>query len=109
MFLRIKIKDMKQANFISKIIQKYIAPLCVIEFTDGVNCKYSFADKRLNKQNEKDFVIESEYLTDTLPLNYQNDLKTLFSLYIDYETIVNRNNKHNYYIEMMTKAFLVFN
>lgn len=109
MFLRIKIKDMKQANFISKIVQKCIAPLCVIEFIDGVICQYSFADKRLNKQNEKDFVIESEYLTDTLPLNYQNDLKTLFSLYIDYETIVNRNNKHNYYIEMMTKAFLVFN
>lgn len=109
MFLRIKVKEMKQAGFIAKIVQKCINPLCVIEFTDGANSQYSFADKRLNKQNEKDIVIESEYLTDTLPLNYQNDLKTLFSLYIDYETILNRNNKHTYYVEMMTKAFLVFN
>ena len=76
--------------------------------TDGINVQYSFADKRLNKQNEKEIVIENEYLTDKLPLNYQNDLKTLFSLYIDYETILNRNNKHSYYLEMMTKAFLVF-
>lgn len=108
MFLRITVKDLKQSVFIAKIIQKCIAPLCVLEMTDGINVQYSFADKRLNKQNEKEIVIENEYLTDKLPLNYQNDLKTLFSLYIDYETILNRNNKHSYYLEMMTKAFLVF-
>lgn len=109
MFIRIKLKDLKQAAFIAKVMQKCIAPLCVIEFTDGVNAQYSFADKRLNKQNEKEIVIENEYLTDKLPLNQQNDKKTLFSQYIDYETILNRNNKHSYYLEMMTKAFLVFN
>ena len=108
-FVRIKLKDLKQAAFIAKVVQKCIAPLCVIEFTDGVSAQYSFADKRLNKQNEKEIVIENEYLTDKLPLNQQNDKKTLFSLYIDYETILNRNNKHTYYLEMMTKAFLVFN
>ena len=109
MFLRIKLKELRQAAFIAKIVQKCIAPLCVIEFTDGVSAVYSFADKRLNKQNERSFVIEEEYVTDKLPLGFQNDLKTLFSLYIDYETILNRNNKHSYYLEMMCKAFLVFN
>ena len=109
MFLRIKLKELKQASFIAKVVQKCIAPLCIIEFTDGSNAVYSFADKRLNKQNERSFVIEEEYVTDKLPLDFQNDLKTLFSLYIDYETILNRNNKHLYYVEMMTKSFLVFN
>ena len=109
MFLRIRVKDLKQAAFAAKIVQKCIPTLCVIEFTDGVSAVYSFADKRLNKQNERSFVIEEEYLTDKLPLEFQNDLKTVFSLYIDYETILNRSNKHSYYIEMMTKAFLVFN
>jgi hypothetical protein len=108
-FIRIRIKELKQAAFVAKIVQKCIPTLCVVEFTDGVNAQYSFADKRLNKQNEKEFVIEEEYLSEKLPLNYQNDLKTVFSLYIDYETILNRSNKHAYYIEMMTKAFLVFN
>jgi len=60
------------------------------------NAVYSFADKRLNKQNERSFIIVEEYVTDKLPLDFQNDLKTLFSLYIDYETILNRNNKHSY-------------
>lgn len=109
MFLRIKLKKLKQVAFIAKVVQKCIAPLCVIEFTDGTSAVYSFADKRLNKQNERSFVIEEEYVTDKLPLDFQNDLKTLFSLYIDYETILNRNNKHSYYLEMMCKAFLVFN
>lgn len=109
MFLRVKINELKQSNFVSKIMQKCINPLCVIEFTDGIDCQYSFADKRLNRQDEKDIVIESEYITDTLPFSYQNDKKTVFSLYIDYETILNRNNKHTYYLEMMTKAFLVCN
>lgn len=109
MFIRIRLKTLKQAAFIAKIVQKCIAPLCVVEFTDGVNEQYSFADKRLNKQNQKEAVIENEYLSDLLPMNYQSDQKTLFSLYIDHETILNRNNKHTYYIEMMTKAFLVFN
>lgn len=107
MFIAIHIKELKQASFIAKIVQKCLPTLCVIEFTDGTDEVYSFADKRLNKLNEKEIVIENEYISTKLPLNYDNDLKTLFSLYIDYETILNRNNKHAYYVEMMTKAFLV--
>lgn len=109
MFLRIRIKDLKQSAFISKIVQRCIAPLCVIEITDGTSVMYSFADKRLNKQNKEEIVIESDCMTDKMPLEYNSDIKTLFSLYIDYETILNRNNKHLYYVEMMTKSFLVFN
>lgn len=109
MFMRIQLKSLKQAAFIAKVVQRCIAPLCVVQFTDEVNEQYSFADKRLNKQNQKEIVIENEYLTEQLPTNCQSNLKTLFSLYIDYETILNKNNKHTYYVEMMTKAFLVFN
>ena len=109
MFIQIMLTDMKQAAFIAKTVQKCIAPLCVIELTDGANAVYSFADKRLSKQSERQFVICDEYLSDKLPLNYQSDEKTLFALYIDYDTILNRSNKHCYYLEMMCKAFLVFN
>lgn len=109
MFLTIKLNELKHAAFISSVVQRCINALCVIEFTDGTNEQFSFADKRLNKQNSKEIVIESEYLSTAMPLEFQNDTKTLFSLYIDYDTILNRNNKHTYYIEMMTKSFLVCN
>ena len=91
------------------IVQKCINPLCVIEFTDSVDEQYSFADKRLNKQDKKQIVIENEYLSSKLPLEFENDTKTLFNLYIDYDTILNRNNKHAFYVEMMTKAYLISN
>lgn len=109
MFLAIKLTELKHAAFISTIVQRCIKELCVIEFTDGNNEQFSFADKRLNRQNSKEIVIENEYLSTEMPLDFHNDLKTLFSLYIDYETILNRNNKHAYYVEMMTKSFLVCN
>ena len=78
MFIAIHIKELKQASFIAKIVQKCLPTLCVIEFTDGTDEVYSFADKRLNKLNEKEIVIENEYISTKLPLNYDNDLKTLF-------------------------------
>lgn len=109
MFLRITLNNLKQAQFVAPVVQKFVNPLCVIEFTDGAEEQYSFADKRLNKQNKKEVVIENEYLTSKLPLEFESNEKTLFSLYIDYETILNRSNKHAYYIEMMTKAFLICN
>lgn len=109
MFLRITLTTLKQAQYVAAIVQKYINPLCVIEFTDGIDEQYSFADKRLNKQDKKQIVIENEYLSSKLPLEFENDTKTLFNLYIDYDTILNRNNKHAFYVEMMTKAFLICN
>ena len=108
-FLKITLTELKQAGYVSSVVQKCINPLCIIEFTDGAEEQYSFADKRLNRQNKKEIVIENEYLSCGFPLEFQNDIKTLFALYIDYETILNRSNKHAFYIEMMTKAFLVSN
>ncbi len=109
MFLTVKLKELKYAAFISSVVQKCISALCVIEITDGTNEQFSFADKRLNKLNSKESIIENEYLSTVMPLEFLSDTKTLFSLYIDYDTILNRSNKHTYYIEMMTKSFLVCN
>lgn len=109
MFLRITLTTLKQAQYVAAIVQRCINPLCVIEFTDSVDEQYSFADKRLNKQDKKQIVIENEYLSSKLPLEFENDTKTLFNLYIDYDTILNRNNKHAFYVEMMTKAYLISN
>ncbi len=109
MFLTVKLKELKYAAFISSVVQKCISALCVIEITDGTNEQFSFADKRLNKLNSKEIIIENEYLSTVMPLEFLSDTKTLFSLYTDYDTILNRSNKHSYYIEMMTKSFLVCN
>lgn len=108
-FLVVKLKDLKSAAFVGKIIQKEVKILCVIELTDGTDECFCFADKRLNKQDKNEIILEDVFITDTLPLNFENDTKTLFNLYVDYDSILNHSNKRNYYMEMMTKSFIVFN
>lgn len=108
-FLDIKLTSMKAAAFVGNIVQKQVKMLCVIRFRDGTDECYCFAHKRLNKQNTTQIVVENTYSTGCMPCAFDNQKKTLFSLYIDYGTILNRNNKVCYYLEMMTKAFLIFN
>lgn len=108
-FLDVRLKNLKNASFTGRVIQNTVKTLCVIVFADGTDECWCFADKRLNKQDNNEIVIESMFLTGKMPLNFDNDTKTLFKLYIDHGSILNRSNKHAYYMEMMTKAFIVFN
>lgn len=108
-FIQVKLDNLKNASFVSKIIQKFVKSYCVIQFVDNLEECYSFAMKRLNKQDKTQIVIEDTYITGNIPTSFDNQKKTLFSLYIDYGTILNRDNKVAYYAEMMTKAFLIFN
>ncbi len=108
-FLVVRLNDLKAASFAGRVIQNAVKTLCVIEFTDDKDECWCFADKRLNKQDNGEIVVESVYLTDKMPFNFDNDTKTLFKLYMDHGSILNRSNKHAYYMEMMAKAFIVFN
>ena len=80
MFLKITLTELKQAAYVSSVVQKCINPLCVIEFTDGAEEQYSFADKRLNRQNKKEIVIENEYLSAGISERYQNAVCPLYRL-----------------------------
>lgn len=108
-FLAIELSSMKEAAFVGRIVQKQVKELCVIRFSDGTDECYCFAHKRLNKQNISQIVVDDIFTTGCMPSAFDNQKKTLFSLYIDYGTIINRENKVSYYLEMMTKAFLIFN
>ena len=91
-FLDIKLTSMKAAVFVGNIVQKQVKMLCVIRFRDGTDECYCFAHKRLNKQNTTQIVVECTYSTGCMPCAFDNQKKTLFSLYIDYGTILNRSS-----------------
>ena len=112
--LEFKLKPVKVKNGIEKEITPALSENSKVMIKKGAG-ELSYKYKLINSVNAPvkkgdslgEIVIENEYISTKLPLNYDNDLKTLFSLYIDYDTILNRSNKHAYYVEMMTKAFLV--
>lgn len=108
-FLDVRLAELKAASFAGRVIQNAVKTLCVLRLFDDTDECWCFADKRLNKLNSGEIVVESVFLTDKMPLNFDNDIKTLFKLYMDFGSILNRTNKYACYMEMLTKAFIIFN
>lgn len=100
LFLDIEIADIRQKDFVGNTVQRLMKPLCVSHLFDAAgNHALSFARKRLSLQDEEEIVIEGSYCTAAL-----SDLSSMATL--RFESLVNRENKRDLYLEAMTKAFL---
>ena len=109
LFFEIKLKKLKDAAFVSGIIQSRVKELCVIRFFDTAGEVYSFAAKRLNRQDTNEIVLEDSCITPELPVGFPNEMKRELLNQLDFNNIKNRNNKLCFYLEMMLRAFIVTN
>lgn len=107
LFFEIELKKLKDAVFVSGIIQNRVKELCVIRFFGMAGEVYSFAAKRLNRQDTNEIVLEDTYLTPELPVGFPNDTKRKFLSQLDFGNIKNKNNKLCFYLEMMLRAFII--
>lgn len=107
LFFEVKLKKLKDASFVSGIIQSRVKELCVIRFFDTAGEMYSFVTKRLNQQDTNEIVLEDSYLTPELPVGFPNETKRELLNQLDFNNIKNRNNKLCFYLEMMLRAFIV--
>lgn len=101
--IEIELSDLKQKDFVAKVIQPLMKPLAVFRFFDASGGRYalSFAHKQL-KVNEPDSIrIASSYCTATWSETSPAPATLAFA------SLVNRNNKRDLYLEAMTKAFLI--
>ncbi|MBU5322067.1 DUF4391 domain-containing protein [Sarcina ventriculi] len=109
LFLDVELDSIKNAKFISEIIQNQFKPFCVINIYDENKQRYSFAYKRLNIQENQNIIIEYSILTKESSLFFVDETKELIDKYLDYEKILLRDNKLNFYLEIMTKAYIISN
>lgn len=109
LFLDVELDSIKNAKFISEIIQNQFKPFCVINIYDENKQGYSFAYKRLNIQENQNIIIEYSILTKESSLFFVDETKELIDKYLDYEKILLRDNKLNFYLEIMTKAYIISN
>lgn len=109
LFLDVEIDSIKNAKFISEIIQNQFKPLCVLNIYDENKQRYSFAYKRLNIQENQNIIIEYNISTKETSLFFVDEAKELIDKYLDYEKILLRDNKLNFYLEAMTKAYIISN
>lgn len=107
LFFEICLKKLKDAAFVSNIIQSHVKELCAIRFFDVSGEIYSFATKRLNQQDKNEILIENTYLTPKLPVGFPNDTKRELLSQLDFHNLKSKNNKLCFYLEMMLRAFIV--
>ena len=95
------LSDLKHKDFIAQAIQPLFKPYVILRLMDtSGSIAYSFAHKRLNKNDSDTIVIAHSYCTDPSTGDFNA---------IQYANLVNRSNKRDLYIEAMTKAFLIDN
>lgn len=108
-FFSIELEDIKKASYVANMLQEMIKPLTVIRFFDKANEVYSFAIKRLNKQDEQEIVIEETLLTPKISKMIFDKTKVILKELLDYETIINKTDKLSYYKELFIKSYITIN
>lgn len=101
LFLDVELEDISQAPFAAQTIQALFKPFVRIHFSDakGRHC-LSYARKRLNRNDSNAVVIVDEYCSAPTPGFDAHPL-------LRFESLVNRTNKRDLYLEAMTKHFLI--
>lgn len=110
MLLEMKIKNIKQAEFINNIIQGELKVFTIIKFIDEEeNIVFGYGYKRLNEVNKQEIVLEKTIVTKKFRESILDKEYSFYQKYLDVEGIRNRNNKLDFYLESMLKAYLISN
>lgn len=110
LFLNVRLSELKNAKFVGNILQKLIKPLCVLRFRDHTNQEvYCFAHKRLNLQERTQVVIEDLVFSSPFSTEFRDEKNVLMEKNVAFESIQNRGNKLDFYLEMMIKTYLISN
>lgn len=107
-FFDFKVSDIRNSTFLTGLYQKLIKNPAVLRIYDENSEMYSFALKRLNQNDKNEIVVTDEFVTDIFYLTMSNK-KVEFEEITDYENIVNKINKLNFYTEMYIKSYILKN
>ena len=107
-FFDFKVSDIRNSAFLTGLYQKLIKNPAVLRIYDENSEMYSFALKRLNQNDKNEIVVTDEFATDIFYLTMSNK-KVEFEEITDYENIVNKINKLNFYTEMYIKSYILKN
>ena len=110
MILGIEIKDLVQAEFINDILQNELKVFTVIKFIDREeNIVLGYGYKRLSEVDKKEIVLEKTIITQEYREIFFDDKYNNYSNYLDFNNIINKNNKLDFYLENMGKVYLINN
>lgn len=93
------LSDLRHKDFIAKHFQPLFKPHTILRLLDNHgNYAYSYAHKRLNKNDDQTIVITQSYCTEIASTPFPE---------LNFSALVNRTNKRDLYLETMGKSFLL--
>lgn len=105
----ITIDSLSHVPFAAEILQKSIKTLAVLYFTDGKSECYSFALKRLNKNDANQVVVTHSFVSQTKPCSVGSQAEDELVRYAGFDSAVNRSSLFSWYLELMVKCFILKN
>ena len=108
-FFDMEIDDIKDASFVSDILQSMIKPLCIMHFHDDSYETYSFAYKRLNIEDKNQIVVLDSLLLNDMPVMLMDGTKMEYAKYLNFDNIKNKNDKLSFYMELYVKSYIISN
>jgi hypothetical protein len=110
LFFDVCLTELKNAVFAGNIIQRLVKPLCVIRFYDHSDKQmFCFCHKRLNMNDDTQIVVEDMVYSCPISSQYKDRANVLVRRYAEFDKILNRGNKLDFYLEMMVKTYIISN
>ncbi|NCC80800.1 MAG: DUF4391 family protein [Clostridia bacterium] len=104
-----EVTEIKKAGYISTMYQEIIKAPCILRIHDSSHEVYSFALKRLNKNDSTQVVVTDFLLTDPFSIDLPDVTRDTLMKAITYSAVRNKQNKVTYYLEIFVKAYLLKN
>lgn len=108
-FLEVELKSMKYIEYINDVFQKLLKGYSIIKYICDNDVALGYGYKRLNKQDTNEIVLESSFVTEEFQEMFFLDNYLLYKKYLNFEDIKNKNDKLEFYMENMVKAYIISN
>lgn len=109
MGLDIKLKAIKDAAYFADLVHRMVKAPCVVRFYDTGSEVYSFAYKRLSRNDATQIVVESRVETPELSLSFPDKTTEKLHRYLTFDALKNKTDKLCLYLEATVKAFIISN
>lgn len=105
----VRLDSLRSAAFVCGILQRVTKTLSVVVAGNGREEVFSFALKRLNRQNAKEIVVTDEFLTDNWICGGFSSEQQLMEEICGWGHVVNATSLFSWYVEVMVRCFIVAN
>ena len=109
MVLEVELKSMKHVDYINQVFQELLKAYVMVKYICDGKVALGYGYKRLNKKDSNEIILEDSFVTEEYEEVFFFNRYLLYEKYLDFEGFKNNNNKLEFYMENMIKAYIISN